>query len=90
MLAEEKNCYRIFGCLFVLVLLLFGFWWLPGFDTIWRCITMLQTVAQYKLGFLGNHAGGGGGGGIMGNVNPDSLDRVVENLKKAWQRAVHS
>jgi len=84
MLAEEKNCYRIVGILCLIILLLFGFWWLPGFDMIWRCLGFLQTITQYKLGFLGNNNNMGIG------VNPDSLDRVFENLKEAWQRAVHS
>ncbi len=83
MLAEEKNCYRILGLLGVLMLILFGFWWLPGFGLIWRFITMGQTVAQYKLGFLGNSA-------VNAGLSSDSLDRVFENLKQAWQRAIHS
>lgn len=89
MLAEEKNCYRILGVLCVFLLILFGFWWLPGLDTIWRCLTMLQTVIQYKFGFLGNHAANGGGG-ILDHVNPESLDRVLANLKKAWQQVKNS
>ncbi len=84
MLAEEKNCYRILGLLGVLGLVLFGFWWLPGFGVIWRFITMAQTVAQYKFGFLGSPAA------VNVGLNSDSLDRVFENLKQAWQRAIHS
>ncbi len=88
MLAEEKNCYRILGVLCIIILILFGFWWLPGFGMIWRCITMLQTVAQYKLGILGNYAAAAASkGGIMDHVNPESLDRVLANLKRAWQQA---
>ena len=87
MLAEEKNCYRILGILCLMLLLLFGFWWLPGFGVLWRCLGFLQTITQYKMGFLGN-SNNDGNMGIR--VNPDSLDRVFENLKEAWQRAIRS
>lgn len=87
-LAEEENCKKIEFVGLLIVLIILGFWFLPGASFLWKLILITQGTVRYRTGLMSSNDDAKAMGSTIYGVSQESLKKVSRNLEKAWKRTV--